>query len=223
VRGVAASRIPHTSSVRSCPSGVARGVTAGWVTIPFSAIQFSGSAATGGRLVSHPVGGAGFVVSPGVQVKRKCFPLPRGSARPRGSGGGRLPRLGDYGVLGCRGPPKALFTDSLSSTPSPPKRSCPSRGVDATDPWPGSKRFSLRSSKPPLGYEFRPPEAISTRGEGRGTGLRRGRCTEDRTGGTRRSSPSRNGERARRDHVWRDRGRVRPSPASFASCVRSDR
>lgn len=59
--------------------------TSGWVTIPFSAIQFSGSAATdGARGLS--VGGAGFLVQPVCEVKQSVASLSRGTAQPWGFG-----------------------------------------------------------------------------------------------------------------------------------------
>lgn len=123
-----------------------------------------------------PVGGAGFLVSPKPRVKRKVVPLSRGSARPRGLGGGRRPRLGDLGAFRCLGPPKALSSDSLDPRrPRPPKRSCSSRGVDATDPWLGSKRFRGESSKSPPSREFERIGAIARHGAGLRKGLRRGR------------------------------------------------
>ena len=176
VRGVTASRIPHTSSVRPSRRVASRGA-AGWVTIPCSAIQFSGSAvpreAVGPRrwgwVCSQPRGeGQAEVRSASERVRTTL-----------GSGGGRRSRrLGDFGALVvAEGPPNGpAFADSLSPTSAPLRGGpCPSRGVDATDPWPGSKRFCFESSKTSWRREFGVPEGIWRGGEERGAGLRRGR------------------------------------------------
>lgn len=129
----------------------------GWVTIPFSAIQFSGSAVSEavrpcrlsrrwGWVSSPPRGPCQAEVVSAFERDRTSFWVSRNLAR--NDGDGRHPWLGDYGAFRCRGPPKALscrlFSPAFAALVRGP---CPSRVVDATDPWAGSKRFSLESSK----------------------------------------------------------------------------
>lgn len=127
VRGVTASRIPHTSSARHDRSpcslvsegGFGSGFpeAEGWVTIPFSAIQFSGSAvseAVGpvglsrrwGWVSSPPRGPCQAEVRSASERDRTSFRV--SSKLARSDGGGRHPWLGDYGAFRCRGPPKTL-------------------------------------------------------------------------------------------------------------------
>jgi hypothetical protein len=133
VRGVTASRIPHTSSRPSYPFGEIPGGDAGWVTIPFSAIQFSGSAVSERFRSRGPsVGGAGFLVLPGDRVKRKLVPLSRGTAQPFGLtlgwNGGRHPgseTTAPFVAVGLRRP---LLPTLCRRLLRPLARPCPSTG-----------------------------------------------------------------------------------------------
>lgn len=164
---------PHDLALAWPFEGPPRERAAGWVTIPFSAIQFSGSAACRVGLPRGLSGRWGWVSSP-----------PRGPCQAEGRsacerhrttfwveprmGGGRYPWLGDRGVLRCRGLRRPSRTDSLSPTSSVPEGRCPSRDADSTDPWAGSKTFSLEISISLQVREFGAPEGVTAGGAGAG-------------------------------------------------------
>jgi hypothetical protein len=173
----------------------------GWVTIPCSAIQFSGSAASERVRSRRPsVGGAGFLVRPGDLVKRRVAPLSRGTALTSGSAGdgtavGILARR--YGAFRCRGTPKAPLADSLSPT------SAPSFEVVSVDgvwmlriPGPEARGFHAKVRKCSGGRNLGGLEAVWPRRRRRSEGSRRGRCSEIGSNGagisswTERRSPS---------------------------------
>lgn len=174
LRGIAASRIPHTSST-STLHGASSAVVSWMGDHPvFRYPVFRERCVRGGGR-GHPVGGAGFVVSPGVEVKQNQVLLSRGSAQPLGSSGGRHPWLGDCGVrLVAAGPRRPLVRLFVPDGRCPEGR-CPSRGVDATDPWTVRKGFLLERVFWPPGAEFaaewRCSGARESRGAGRAPGV----------------------------------------------------
>jgi hypothetical protein len=204
VRGVTASRIPHTSSERlrqELPRGRRRMGDHPVFRYPV----FRERCYRVGWVRRPSVGGAGFLVRPGDLVKRRVAPLLRGTALTSGSAGRRHGEstswLGDTAPFVAVGLRRPLSSTLCRRLLRPLSRSCPSTGCGCYGSLGRKQEVFARKFENAMEAGIEAVWRPFGRGRERGPRVRGGAAARksDRTG--QGSLRGRNGDRPAMDHV----------------------